>query len=139
MWDYETSEYHLYLDVVPGAFGLGSAVTSTLIVSLSLFIISRTGVESAIRPSSRLSRRRTWRWRLDVSDEIIYLGALLIIKYSLVSYVFRTTGQVLGVSLSGALLQSLLLTSLRKKIQGPGSAEVSGFVLVEARNSVTDA
>lgn len=42
----------------------------------------------------------------------------------LVSYLFRTTGQVLGVSLSGALVQAVLVSSLRKGIQGPGADEV---------------
>lgn len=32
------------------------------------------------------------------------------------SYLFRTTGQVVGVSLSGALLQEVLKTELRKRI-----------------------
>ncbi|PBK72922.1 vacuolar amino acid permease [Armillaria solidipes] len=40
------------------------------------------------------------------------------------TYLFRTTGQVLGVSLSGAILQAVLLHQLRVRIQGPGSAEV---------------
>ncbi|KAK0231094.1 vacuolar amino acid permease [Armillaria fumosa] len=40
------------------------------------------------------------------------------------TYLFRTTGQVLGVSLSGAILQAILLHQLRVRIQGPGSAEV---------------
>ncbi|KAJ8086430.1 hypothetical protein PM082_005253 [Marasmius tenuissimus] len=42
-----------------------------------------------------------------------------------ITYLFRTTGQVLGVSLSGATLQAVLLRKLRERIQGPGSAEVS--------------
>ncbi|KAG9103605.1 hypothetical protein FRC06_009615 [Ceratobasidium sp. 370] len=40
------------------------------------------------------------------------------------SYLFRTTGQVLGVSLSGALVQAILVSSLRKGITGPGSEEI---------------
>jgi hypothetical protein len=44
-----------------------------------------------------------------------------------VTYLFRTTGQVLGVSLSGAVLQSVLLRKLRQRITGPGSLEVSGI------------
>lgn len=42
----------------------------------------------------------------------------------LVTYLFRTTGQVLGVSLSAAVLQGVLTTKLRERIQGPGSLEV---------------
>ena len=42
-----------------------------------------------------------------------------------VTYLFRTTGQVLGVSLSGAALQAVLLHTLRAKITGPDAEEVS--------------
>ncbi|KAG8907221.1 hypothetical protein FRB99_005045 [Tulasnella sp. 403] len=41
-----------------------------------------------------------------------------------VSYLFRTTGQVLGISISGAILQSLLLKNLRERITVPGAAEI---------------
>ncbi|KAJ4472311.1 vacuolar amino acid permease [Lentinula aciculospora] len=41
-----------------------------------------------------------------------------------ITYLFRTTGQVLGVSISGAIFQAALLQKLRLSIQGPGSAEV---------------
>jgi len=41
-----------------------------------------------------------------------------------ITYLFRTTGQVLGVSLSGAILQAVLLQKLRMRIQGPNSAEI---------------
>ena len=41
-----------------------------------------------------------------------------------IMFLFRTTGQVLGVSLSGALLQTVLTTQLRKRITGPGASEV---------------
>ncbi|KAF8510277.1 major facilitator superfamily domain-containing protein [Gautieria morchelliformis] len=40
------------------------------------------------------------------------------------SYLFRTSGQVLGVSLSGALVQAVLIPQLREKITGPGSQEI---------------
>ncbi|KAH8824720.1 major facilitator superfamily domain-containing protein [Flagelloscypha sp. PMI_526] len=36
-----------------------------------------------------------------------------------ITYLFRTTGQVLGVSLSGALLQSILLQKLRSRFSDP--------------------
>ncbi|KAG6911679.1 hypothetical protein DXG01_007929 [Tephrocybe rancida] len=42
-----------------------------------------------------------------------------------ITYLFRTTGQVVGVSLSGAVLQAVLLQKLRLRIQGPGSSEAS--------------
>jgi len=41
-----------------------------------------------------------------------------------ITYLFRTTGQVLGVSLSGALLQAILTKQLRKRITGPEAFEV---------------
>ncbi|KAJ7742429.1 vacuolar amino acid permease [Mycena maculata] len=41
-----------------------------------------------------------------------------------ITYLFRTTGQVLGVSLSGAILQAVLLQKLRQRIHGPDSAEI---------------
>lgn len=41
-----------------------------------------------------------------------------------VTYLFRTTGQVIGVSLSGAVLQAVLLNTLRSKITGPGAEEI---------------
>lgn len=41
-----------------------------------------------------------------------------------VTYLFRTTGQVLGVSLAGAILQAVLLSQLRARLTGPGSIEV---------------
>jgi hypothetical protein len=42
-----------------------------------------------------------------------------------ITYLYRTTGQVLGVSLSGALLQAVLTNKLRKRITGPGAYEVT--------------
>lgn len=41
-----------------------------------------------------------------------------------ITYLFRTTGQVLGVSLSGALLQAVLTRKLRERITGPGALEM---------------
>jgi len=41
-----------------------------------------------------------------------------------ITYLFRTTGQVLGVSLSGTLLQAILTTKLKEHITGPGAAEM---------------
>lgn len=46
-----------------------------------------------------------------------------------VTYLFRTTGQVLGVSISGSIFQAILLQKLRLRIQGPESAEVSSSAL----------
>ncbi|KAJ2916490.1 hypothetical protein MD484_g3925, partial [Candolleomyces efflorescens] len=41
-----------------------------------------------------------------------------------ITYLFRTTGQVLGVSLSGAVLQAVLLARLRGRIQGPDAEQL---------------
>ncbi|KAH9963165.1 MFS general substrate transporter [Russula dissimulans] len=40
------------------------------------------------------------------------------------TYLFRTTGQVLGVSLSGTLLQGILLSKLRQRIHGPNAEQL---------------
>lgn len=50
-------------------------------------------------------------------------------NFVLVTYLFRTTGQVLGVSLSGAILQAVLLRRLRLRINGPDADQVG--VLLE--------
>ena len=49
------------------------------------------------------------------------------------SYLFRTTGQVLGVSLGGALLQYILTKQLRKRITGPEAFEVRSTSLAVSR------
>ncbi|KAI4524156.1 MFS general substrate transporter [Schizophyllum commune Loenen D] len=49
-----------------------------------------------------------------------------------ITYLFRTTGQVLGVSLSGAILQAVLLSQLRHRITGPNAAEI----IYEIRHSI---
>lgn len=48
---------------------------------------------------------------------------------STVSYLFRTTGQVLGVALSSTLTQSLLAKNLRKRITVPDADEVRLYPL----------
>jgi len=50
-----------------------------------------------------------------------------------ITYLFRTTGQVLGVSLSGALVQSVLLHQLKRRITGPGSSDI----IEEIRHSIS--
>ncbi|KAG0144241.1 hypothetical protein CROQUDRAFT_660198 [Cronartium quercuum f. sp. fusiforme G11] len=40
------------------------------------------------------------------------------------SYLFRYTGQVVGVGLNGAILQSVLVNELEHRITGPGAAEM---------------
>ncbi|KAJ7699914.1 major facilitator superfamily domain-containing protein [Mycena rosella] len=55
-----------------------------------------------------------------------------------ITYLFRTTGQVLGVSLSGAILQAVLLQKLRERIHGPGSAEVGFPPIIHSATSIPD-
>lgn len=62
-----------------------------------------------------------WQWLLGVSKGAPLLRGLTIFP---VTYIFRTTGQVLGVSLSGTLLQTILLSKLRQRIHGPNAEEV---------------
>ena len=50
-------------------------------------------------------------------------GTILILLSS-VSYVFRTLGQVLGVALSGAVLQAILQKELSARITGKGAEKV---------------
>lgn len=55
----------------------------------------------------------------------IFVHPVDLLTYSqLVTYLFRTTGQVIGVSLSGAVLQAVLLKNLRQRITGPGSEQI---------------
>lgn len=42
----------------------------------------------------------------------------------IVTYLFRTTGQVLGVSMGAAIQQAVLLQKLRERIDIPGAEEV---------------
>ncbi|PPQ77335.1 hypothetical protein CVT25_010917 [Psilocybe cyanescens] len=52
-----------------------------------------------------------------------------------ITYLFRTTGQVLGVSLSGAILQAVLLQKLRERITGPGAAEYFAALIIRNRHT----
>lgn len=53
----------------------------------------------------------------------MFVIAALTFVGRLVSYLFRTTGQVLGVSLSGALAQGILRKDLRERIHIPDAEE----------------
>ncbi|KIJ20547.1 Drug:H+ antiporter-2 family protein, partial [Paxillus involutus ATCC 200175] len=97
LWNDQTSNFHLWLDIVPQGFGMASLITSTLIAMIASVYKEDMAVATGI------------------------------------SYLFRTTGQVLGVSLSGAILQSVLLHQLRQRITGPGSSEI----IEEIRHSIS--
>lgn len=88
LWNFNSSEFHLWLDLIPHGFGIASMITTTLIA-----IIANVRRE----------------------DIAVATG---------ITYLFRTTGQVLGVSLSGALLQAILTKQLRKRITVPGAVEI---------------
>lgn len=60
---------------------------------------------------------------------LIRLPSFLFLT-SPVSYLFRTTGQVLGVSLSGALTQAILAKELGARITGEGAEEVCSLSAV---------
>ncbi|KAH9077429.1 MFS general substrate transporter [Lactarius deliciosus] len=91
LWSENSSQWHLWVDIVPQGFGMASVITSTLIALIAC--VSKTDVAVATG----------------------------------ITYLFRTTGQVLGVSLSGTLLQSILLSKLRQRIHGPNAEEVISF------------
>lgn len=56
---------------------------------------------------------------------LMHLNQMFVdLDFLSVTYLFRTTGQVIGVSLSGAVLQAVLLNTLRSKITGPGAEEI---------------
>ncbi|KAH9894275.1 MFS general substrate transporter [Cubamyces lactineus] len=55
-----------------------------------------------------------------------------------ITYLFRTTGQVIGVSLSGALLQAILTAKLRERIHGPHAVEVRPELSPELRKAAVD-
>lgn len=94
-------------DILPSGLGMSSMITSTLIALIAA--VDREDVAVATGSASKtLKRLEIVTLTLDVS----------------VSYLFRTTGQVIGVSLSGALLQSLLARHLRERITGPGAVEI---------------
>ncbi|KAF8639934.1 hypothetical protein AX17_001184 [Amanita inopinata Kibby_2008] len=88
LWNDESSQFHLWFDLVPQGFGMASLITSTLIAMIA-------GVYK--------------------EDMAVATG---------ITYLFRTTGQVLGVSLSGTLLQAVLIKKLQQRIKGPDAAEV---------------
>ncbi|KAH8113370.1 vacuolar amino acid permease [Phellopilus nigrolimitatus] len=87
-WNSGTSQWHLWLDIVPQGLGMASFITTTLIAMIA-------GVTK--------------------DDLAVATG---------ITYLFRTTGQVIGVSLGGAVLQAVLLNALREKITGPGGDEI---------------
>lgn len=61
---------------------------------------------------------------LTIVGLIADIGREYVAVATSLSYMFRTSGQVLGVALSGALTQAVLSRELHKRITGPGSEEI---------------
>ncbi|KZS92271.1 MFS general substrate transporter [Sistotremastrum niveocremeum HHB9708] len=87
-WNENTSQLHLWFDIVPNGMANSALGTATLIAMIAS--VSR-------------------------EDSAVVTG---------ISFTFRTVGQVLGVSLSGAVVQGVLVHELKSKITGPGSAAI---------------
>ena len=107
LWDFNTPKLHLWFDLVPTGFGTSSFNNSVLIVSLRrklghLTFLTLVRLQAMIANVAR-------------EDAATATGIL---------FLFRTTGQVLGVSLSGAIVQAVLTVQLRKRITGPEASEV---------------
>ncbi|EPQ59602.1 vacuolar amino acid permease [Gloeophyllum trabeum ATCC 11539] len=100
LWNDQSSEFHLWLDIVPQGFGMASLITSTLIAMIAGVVKEDMAVATGI------------------------------------TYLFRTTGQVIGVSCSGAILQAVLVAKLRMRIHGPNALEVCINIIEDIRHSV---
>ena len=120
-WGRETSRIRLWLDILPSGFGSSASITATLIVSESGLSCSRMQLIVELR---RLSSRPL-AGRISQSPQgVCHADPTWIwLTPNAVSYLFRTTGQVVGVAASGAILQSILLQQLRRRITGPGAAD----------------
>ena len=119
LWNFNTPEFRLWMDLIPQGFGIASMITTTLIVSL--------------RASRRLLSDFVFLLKVRLQAMIANVAKEDIAVATGITYLFRTTGQVLGVSLSGALLQAILTKQLRKRITGPEAFEVRSTSLAVSR------
>lgn len=129
MWNDNSSQLHLWSDLIPQGFGMASVITTTFIVGISTSF-QMLSLLTPLRLSLLVFPKRTWQWLPAVSRCAL---VICLSKLSPVTYLFRTTGQVLGVSLSGTLMQAVLLSKLQQRIQGPNAEEVcppSPFLLI---------
>lgn len=126
-WNENSSALHLWVDLIPQGFGMASFITSTLIVRFrsSPFSPISKSDNSSSRPWSQVFIRKIWLWLPEVRGPTGNKVWILIRCDIPVTYLFRTTGQVLGVSLSGTILQAVLLQKLRERISGPAASEAS--------------
>lgn len=93
----------LWVSNVPTSLAMGSVTTLTIVALIADVGPSHVAVATSCKSEETSTRRPLT---------------------SPVSYVSRTIGQVLGVSLSGALTQAVLQTELRKRITGENVNEV---------------
>lgn len=119
LWNFNTSEFHLWMDLIPQGFGIASMITTTLIVSLCA--------------PRRFLSDFVFLLKVQLQAMIANVAKEDIAVATGITYLFRTTGQVLGVSLSGALLQAILTKQLRKRITGPEAFEVRSTSLAVLR------
>ena len=130
-WNDNTSAFHLWVDLIPQGLGVASFITTTLIVCFFL-LLSSPYILTSIRRWLPVFTRRTCLSLSEVRvfSRVLTRNSVNNLQIFLVTYLFRTTGQVLGVSLSGAVLQAVLLQKLRERIHGPDAVEVSDLFFI---------
>src|SRR6266404_4486313 len=69
MWNGDSSQWHLWVDIVPQGFGMASVITSTLIVRILTIPILSVVELMVLRLSSRVLPKRTWQWLPAVSKK----------------------------------------------------------------------
>lgn len=75
LWNFNTSEFHLWLDLIPHGFGIASMITSTLIVSVShssgqlVFLIPRIDTTGHDRKCGKRGYRRCYRHHVSFPND----------------------------------------------------------------------
>lgn len=105
-----------WISQAPGGFGFAGMLTSTLIA-----LIGSVGREEMWVLRTR--RELTFLSAVATGSELSSVDRARLIACA-VSYLFRTTGQVLGVSLSAAIVQAVLKRELAARITGNGASDV---------------
>jgi hypothetical protein len=102
----DSPEWFLWIAIIPNGFGVSGLITSTLIALIGS--VKREDMAVATGSKNRSSLHTIFtRLTLPV-----------------VSYMFRTTGQVLGVSLASSIAQSVLTKRLVENLKGPDASKV---------------
>jgi len=118
----DSPEWLLWIAIIPNGFGASGVITSTLIA-----LIGSVKVEDmAVATGSRLLG----------SSSFECLCAELTVICS-VSYMFRTTGQVVGVGITSSISQSVLTQRLTERLKGDDAGEVCR-VEIACASSETD-